>query len=222
MCIILFLYSLQGVFLYNIIIFQFYSYNYQDFAQINNKKKSSHINDNKYKDSELYKELEKYKNENEDLKKEINLLKEENKKLINDLKYASNTIINMRNMSNEINNITNNEIQKLKDEIMDKENQINKLKVELQNNKNDKKLTDLNDILSVTFISTEKKMNNHKISCLKTDRFAEIEEKLYQEFEEFRETNNIFIVNGRIIYRFKKMSENNINNGDTIQLIKNA
>jgi molybdopterin converting factor small subunit len=128
----------------------------------------------------------------------------------------------MKNMVNEINNITNNEMQKLKDEINDKENQINKLKIELQNDKNDKKSADLNDIISVTFISTEQKMNNYKISCLKTDRFAEIEEKLYQEFEEFRETNNIFIVNGRIIYRFKKMSENNINNGDTIQLIKNA
>ena len=56
---------------------------------------------------------------------------------------------------------------------------------------------------------------------MKTDRFAEIEEKLYQEFEEFRETNNTFMVNGTTILRFKKMSENNIKDGDTIQLIKN-
>ena len=130
----------------------------------------------------------------------------------------------MQNQHNaEIKNITNNEIKKLKDEINQKENQINKLKLELQNekNKNNKKTIDINDILAVTFISTDQKINKYPISCFKTDRFAEIEEKLYQEFEEFRETNNTFIVNGTTVLRFKKMSENNIKNGDTIQLIQN-
>ena len=111
----------------------------------------------------------------------------------------------------------------MKDELLLKENQINKLKLELQNekNKNNKKTIDINDILAITFISTDQKINKYPISCFKTDRFAEIEERLYQEFEEFRETNNTFIVNGTTVLRFKKMSENNIKNGDTIQLIKN-
>ena len=123
----------------------------------------------------------------------------------------------------EIKNITNNEIKKLKDEINQKENQINKLKIELQNEKNktNKKMFDYNDMIAINFISTDQKINKFPISCVKTDRFAEIEEKLYQEFEEFRETNNTFMVNGTTILRFKKMSENNIKDGDTIQLIKN-
>ena len=75
-------------------------------------------------------------------------------------------------------------------------------------------------MIAISFISTDQKINKYPISCFKTDRFAEIEEKLYQEFEEFRETNNTFIVNGTTVLRFKKMSENNIKNGDTIQLIK--
>ena len=130
----------------------------------------------------------------------------------------------MQNQHNaEIKNITNNEIKKLKDEINQKENQINKLKIELQKEKNktNKKMIDYNDIIAINFISTDKKINKFPISCVKTDRFAEIEEKLYQEFEEFRETNNTFIVNGTTVLRFKKMSENNIKNGDTIQLIQN-
>ena len=130
----------------------------------------------------------------------------------------------MQNQHNaEIKNITNNEIKKLKDEINQKENQINKLKIELQKEKNktNKKMIDYNDIIAINFISTDQKINKFPISCVKTDRFAEIEEKLYQEFEEFRETNNTFIVNGTTVLRFKKMSENNIKNGDTIQLIKN-
>ena len=128
-----------------------------------------------------------------------------------------------KNQNNENKNISNNEIKKLKDEILLKENQINNLKLELQNekNKNNKKTIDINDILAVTFISTDQKINKYPISCFKTDRFAEIEEKLYQEFDEFRETNNTFIVNGTTVLRFKKMSENNIKNGDTIQLIQN-
>ena len=129
----------------------------------------------------------------------------------------------MQNQHNaEIKNITNNEIKKLKDEINQKENQINKLKIELQNEKNktNKKMIDYNDMIAINFISTDQKINKFPISCVKTDRFAEIEEKLYQEFEEFRETNNTFIVNGTTVLRFKKMSENNIKNGDTIQLIK--
>ena len=130
----------------------------------------------------------------------------------------------MQNQHNaEIKNITNNEIKKLKYEINQKENQINKLKIELQKEKNktNKKMIDYNDMIAINFISTDQKINKFPISCVKTDRFAEIEEKLYQEFEEFRETNNTFIVNGTTILRFKKMSENNIKNGDTIQLIKN-
>ena len=127
-----------------------------------------------------------------------------------------------KNQNNEIKNISNNEIKKLNDEIVQKENQINKLKLELQKekNKNNKKIFDLDDIIAISFISTDQKINKYPISCFKTDRFAEIEEKLYQEFEEFRETNNTFIVNGTTVLRFKKMSENNIKNGDTIQLIK--
>ena len=111
----------------------------------------------------------------------------------------------------------------MKDELLLKENQINNLKLELQNekNKNNEKTININDILAVNFISTDQKINKYPISCFKTDRFAEIEEKLYQEFDEFRETNNTFIVNGTTVLRFKKMSENNIKNGDTIQLIQN-
>ena len=128
-----------------------------------------------------------------------------------------------KNQNNENKNISNNEIKKLKDELLLKENQINNLKLELQNekNKNNEKTININDILAVTFISTDQKINKYPISCFKTDRFAEIEEKLYQEFDEFRETNNTFIVNGTTVLRFKKMSENNIKNGDTIQLIQN-
>ena len=58
------------------------------------------------------------------------------------------------------------------------------------------------------------------IKCLKSNTFAEVEEKLYKKYEEYRETNNNFIAKGRLILRFKKICENNIKDGDKIQLIK--
>ena len=106
----------------------------------------------------------------------INLLKDENRKLANDLQKANKIIANLQNQHNaEIKNIYNNEIKKLKDEINQKENQINKLKIELQNekNKNNKKMIDYNDMIAISFISTDQKINKFPIFCAKTDRFAE-------------------------------------------------
>ena len=99
-----------------------------------------------------------------------------------------------------------------------KDDIINDLKNKLQNNTNNKKLINYDDILIVYFISTDQKIN-HAIKCLKTDTFAEVEEKLYQQYEEYRETNNNFITKGKIVLRFKKICENNIKDGDKIQLV---
>ena len=60
---------------------------------------------------------------------------------------------------------------------------------------------------------------NQGIYCLKTDTFAQVEEKLYQIYDEYRDNyNNTFLARGNVIKRFKTMSENNIKNGDKIQL----
>ena len=119
-------------------------------------------------------------------------------------------------------NINNNEIKKLKDEIILKNNEINQLKIELQNekNKNNQNMVDFNNIIAIKFTSTDQVINNFPISCLKTNIFAEIEEKLYKEYPAFRETNNTLIVNGGTVLRFKTMGENRIKSGDTIQVIK--
>ena len=56
------------------------------------------------------------------------------------------------------------------------------------------------------------------MQCLKTETFAQVEEKLYEKYREYKNTNNKFISNGRSILRFKTVEENNIRNGDTVQL----
>ena len=146
------------------------------------------------------------------MKNQIILLKNENEKLNNNLVKANKTISYFKNNIQQNNNIYN-----LKEIIKNKDIEINNLKSQLQNKNNIN--VNFNDIIIIHFISSDQNINC-PIKCLKTDTFAEVEEKLYQKYEEYRETNNNFIAKGRIILRFKKICENNIQDGDKIQLIK--
>ena len=72
------------------------------------------------------------------------------------------------------------------------------------------------NIMIVNFFS-EDGIINQGIKCHPTDTFAQVEEKLYQIYDNYRDNyNNIFRANGNVIKRFKTMSENNIQNGDKI------
>ena len=143
------------------------------------------------------------------MKNKIKILTKENNKLRDDLIKANKTISNLNNNSQKNNNINN-----LNNIIQNKDLEINNLKLQLENNKNIN--VNYNDIIVIQFISTDEKINC-AIKCLKTDIFAEVEEKLYQKYEEYRETNNNFIAKGRLVLRFKKIYENNIKDGDKIQ-----
>ena len=147
----------------------------------------------------LNSELEKYKNENKDLKSKINQMNTNIK----------NNLIN----NNEINNLKN-EIKSLKNQLNLKDNEINNLKL-----KKNIKSCDFNDIIVINFLSTDYTINNKGIKCLADETFAEVEERLYQIYDEFRNTNNIFLFKGNQILRFKKIKENKIKDGDLIQLV---
>ena len=156
-----------------------------------------------------------YVNENERLKNEINKLRNDNNKLNNELTKANEIISKFNN--NQNNNIDiNYKINNLNEMIKMKDNIINDLKNQLKNEEH--KTVNYDDILFVHFISKDLKLN-YPIKCLKTDTFAVVEEKLYQKYEEYRETNNNFTANGRIVLRFKSISDNHIKDGDKIQLI---
>jgi len=95
-----------------------------------------------------------------------------------------------------------------------KENEINQMKLKIKNN-----LVNLDDVMVINFVSNDYSINKG-IKCLETDTFAEVEEKFYQIYDEFRNTNNALIINGRTILRFKSLKENNVRDGDSIMLIK--
>ena len=175
-------------------------------------------------DDEKRKLIEKEKNlmnELNKIKEEIKKYKNENKKLKDDLAKANKIIENLKKNQKENSNIKilQDENKNLKNQLYLKENEINQMKLQLKNNNKKKPLYQLDDIMVINFISTDSSIHEG-IKCVETDTFAEVEEKLYQIYDNFRDTNNMFTINGRPILRFRNLKENKIRDGDKVLLLK--
>ncbi len=72
-------------------------------------------------------------------------------------------------------------------------------------------------MISVIFTSDDQKIH-FSVICKNTEKFNRLEEKLYNDYPEYSETNNYFVVNGNRIQKFKTLDENNIHNNDMILL----
>ena len=172
-------------------------------------------------EQKLKSEIEKNKKLEDEIKKlkdSQKIYKEENKKLKEDLVKAKKIIEGIQN-----NQIGNNEIKKLKDEIEylkyqlnNKDNEINELKRKI---KNEKPKFDFDDVMWIYFQPIDNSFKEG-IKCLKTNTFAEVEEKLYKKYNTLRNTNNNFTANATPVLRFKTIEENKIKDQDIIILYK--
>ena len=139
------------------------------------------------------------------------------KKIIEQQKLTINELQNkLNNCNNTINNL-NNDINNYKNIISKKELELNNIQSQLNNNIPKNKY-DFDDIMCVNFITSDKNVL-FAAKCLKTNTFAEIEEKLYKQYPQYRETNNNFLANGTQVLRFKTIAENKIGNGLPVTLI---
>ena len=136
---------------------------------------------------------------------------EEAKKIIQQQKER---IMELENKLNNKESNNNDIIESLKNEIKSKDKELNELKSNLNkiNNNETNEKFGRQQMMCVYFTSMDQKIN-FPVPCINTDIFAEVEEKLYKQFPEYRETNNFFISNGKQILRFKTIGENNIGNG---------
>ena len=113
---------------------------------------------------------------------EINNLKNEltkARKIIEQQKLTINDLQNKLNNSNNIINNLNNEINSYKNIISKKDLELDNIKSQLNNNIPKNKFY-FDDIMCVNFISSDQNVH-YAASCLKTNTFAEIEEKLYKQ-----------------------------------------
>ena len=131
-----------------------------------------------------------------------------------ELSLSSSTYKSLSSSQINNNNIDSNEVKNLRDEV-------NKLKYKLSKKENQvKDLQDkLKKVMVVNFISTDYSVNCG-IACLPTDTFADVEAKLYKIYDNLRNTNNNFTVNGHGVLRFQTIQENKIHDGDKIILYK--
>ena len=151
---------------------------------------------------------------------EINKLKNELTKANKVIEQQKLTINELQNKLNNYNNIIinlNNDINNYRNVISKKDLELNNYKSQLNNNIPNNKVY-FNDIICVNFISSDQNVH-YAATCLKTNTFAEVEEKLYKQYPQYRETNNTFLANGMQVLRFKTIDENKIGNGLPVTLI---
>ena len=70
-------------------------------------------------------------------------------------------------------------------------------------------------IMAINFSSNDQRIN-FPISCTERDIFKNIENRLYEEYPDYRQKKCFFLVNGRNIETPKSIAENKIKNGDNI------
>ena len=90
-------------------------------------------------------------------------------------------------------------------------------------NKNDKSIEakyNKKQVKTIFFKSTDQKIN-YKLNYNKDSIFKDIEEKLYQKFEELRNINKYYLCNGNVIDINKTFEENKIKDNSHILIVIN-
>ena len=159
--------------------------------------------------------------------KEIKQLKEELNKSKSIIDSLNSRIKELEARLQNENQMNLNKIKELENKIIQKDNELNKLRTQLTNfifnnqnlSINNQQNNNVQNIdKSVTFISSDQKLC-FSVPCSGSSTFAAVEEKLYQQFPEYRETNNNFLINGKKILRFKTINDNNAGTGFPVMLI---
>ena len=72
-------------------------------------------------------------------------------------------------------------------------------------------------VIAALFVSTDQQIT-YSIACKNTTLFVKLEEKLYDKYPQYKNTDNYFLYNGNRVRRFKTIGENNIESGEKITL----
>ena len=73
--------------------------------------------------------------------------------------------------------------------------------------------------MAVIFTSLDNKIH-YAFICKNTDKFIDVENKLYDVYPEYKKSENYFTVNGNKIIKSNSLAQNNIKNSDIIILHK--
>ena len=200
----------------NIIIYYILKYSSKTFTSfIPNYKNNSQINNNQIKNNKSLNKNENNKNLQNDYEIQINELK---RQLNEEKNKNQKLIIENNNLKNLIQKyeIT---IKSLKDEINKKNIEIERYNLDKQSEDYITSLKPGEKIMCINFVSMGRQdIMNYALACKNTDLFVKLEERLYNDFPQFKNYETYFEVNTRRIKRFKTLEENNIKNKNIISM----
>ena len=115
-----------------------------------------------------------------------------------------------------------NKIKLLENELNKKNNEIQQLLIKNNNIEGKYKITSINpgeEIMALNFVSMgSNDIGPYNLVCKNIDLFVRLEERLYEDFPQFKEYETYFEVNGKRIKRFKTIEQNNIKTNDVINI----
>ena len=193
----------------------------KNYKESNKKSKNNNIQNNNFsaipKNSNNFQNISQsynYQQINNNYEIQINELKRQLKQEKEKNQILINENINLKNIINQL-NIEINNIKGIKEKLQFDLAQRNKINdhYDLSSMNEDDK------IIAVNFVSMVRNDIGHfNLICKKRDLFVRLEERLYENFPQYKEFDIYFLVDGRRIKRFKTLEQNNINNNDIINL----
>jgi len=146
----------------------------------------------------------KEKLQNNDIEKEKNKILEDKIKELN--RELSDKITRIKeitnNQENENEKIQGNNILDSKENlykiIAEKDRELKEVKLKLS--RYPLELKEGEKLMIVNFTTIDSKIQNYSLICKNTDIFNNIEKKLYEDYNEYYDTENYFTVNGKKIH----------------------
>ena len=139
------------------------------------------------------------------------------KSQLNEEKNKNQTYINTINGLNET-------ISFLKKQLNDEKNKNKNNFQNMNQQNNNREITYINPgekIMAINFVSMgNQDITNYNIICKNTDLFVRLEEKLNQDFPQFKDYETYFEVRTKRIKRFKTIEENDIRSNDVISVFR--
>ena len=156
--------------------------------------------------------MKNYKNQLNDERKKNEILIDENNNLKKEINILYNEINKMQELKIQIKLLENNLAQK-NNEIKNKLSQNIKKPYEITSVKPGEK------VMSVNFVSMGNQDIGHfSLVCKNIDLFVNLEERLYEKYPEFKKYDTYFLVNTNRIKRFLTLEQNGIQDNSIISL----
>ena len=152
------------------------------------------------------KDLENILNDKDNI---INNLENEKKQFLNKNKKLNIEYNKIKEKLNQMDSESKEQINKREKLIKEYELKISKFPFEFSPGEK---------IMSIIFISFDQNIISSFI-CKNTDNFKLLENKFYEKHSEYKDLDNIFILNGRKINKNKSLDENKIKNNDIITIL---